>query len=93
MCVGVGLECVLASGTGLYYLSGRAGFGKSHVAGFLVDSFRSMGEQVAVTGTTATAAGKIGGVTLHRFLQLSKGFESGLDPSYPLWPALKKMGL
>ena len=82
---------VLGSEPGLYYLSGRAGFGKSHVARFLVDAFRSMGQRVAVTGTTATAAGNIGGVTLHRFLQLSKGFESGLNPSNPLWPALQEI--
>ena len=75
---------VLASSPSLYYLSGRAGFGRSHVARFLIHAFRSMGQRVAVTGTTATAAGNIGGVTLHRFLQLSKGFESGLDPSNPL---------
>lgn len=84
---------VLASPPGLYYLSGRAGFGKSHVARFLVDAFRSMGQRVAVTGTTATAAGNIGGVTLHRFLQLSKGFESRLDPSNHLWPALKEISV
>ena len=59
------------------------------MARFLVDAFRSMGQRVAVTGTTATAAGNIGGVTLHRFLQLSNGFESGLNPSNPLWPALQ----
>ena len=70
-------------------MSGRAGFGKSHVARFLVDAFRSMGQRVAATGTTATAAGNIGGVTLHRILQLSNGFESGLNPSNPLWPALQ----
>ena len=80
---------VLGSEPGLYYLSGRAGFGKLHVARFLVDAFRSMGQRVAVTGTTATAAGNIGGVTLHRFLQLSNGCKSGLNPSNPLWPALQ----
>lgn len=81
---------VLASPPGLYYLSGRAGFGKSHVARFLVDAFRTMGQRVAVTGTTATAAGNIGGVTLHSFLKINpKNFESDLGPSNPLWPALK----
>ena len=82
---------VLASPPALNYLSGRAGFGKSPVARFLVHAFRSMGQRVAVTGTTIIAAGNIGGVTLHRFLQLSKGFEPGLDPSNPLWPALKEI--
>lgn len=70
-------------------MSCRAGFGKSHVARFLVDVFRFMDQRVAVTGTTATAAGNIGGVTLHRFRQFSKGFESRLDQSKPLWPSLK----
>ena len=84
---------VLASSPALYYLSGRSGFGKSHVARFLAHAFRSMGQRVAVTGTTATAAGNIGGVTLHCFLQLSKGFGSGLDPSNPLWPALKEISV
>ena len=49
----------------------------------------SMGQRVAVTGTTATATENIGGVTLHRFLKLSKDFDSSLDPSDELWPALK----
>ena len=84
---------VLASSPVLYYLSGRAGSGKSHVARSLVHAFRSMGQGVSVTGTTATAAGNIGRVTLHRFLQLSKGFESGLDPSNPLGLALKEMSV
>ena len=52
-----------------------------------------MGQRVAVTGTTATAMGNIGRVTLHRFLQLSKGFESGIDPSNPLWPVLKEISV
>lgn len=50
-----------------------------------------MGQLVAVTGTTATAAGNIGGVTVHRFLKLSKGFESSLDPSHAMWPTLKSI--
>ena len=82
---------VLPNAPGLYYLSGRAGFGKSHVARFLVDAFRSIGLRVAVTGTTATAAGNIEGVTLHRLLKLSKGFDSSLDPSHELWSALKSI--
>lgn len=53
--------------------------------------FLSMGQLVAVTGTTATAAGNIGGVTVHRFLKLSKGFESSLDPSHAMWPTLKSI--
>ena len=57
---------VTLSPPALYYLSGRAGFGKSHLARFLVDGFRLMGQRVADTGTTATAAGNIKGVTLHR---------------------------
>ncbi|CAB1102611.1 unnamed protein product [Ectocarpus sp. CCAP 1310/34] len=69
---------VLSSEPNLYYLSGRAGFGKSHVARFLVDAFRSMGQCVAVTGTTATAAGNIGGVTLHRFCSCPKGSSPAL---------------
>lgn len=51
----------LASPPALYYLSGRAGFGKSHLARFLVGAFRSMEQIVAITGTTVTAAGTIGG--------------------------------
>ena len=53
---------VIVNAPGLYYLSGRTGFGKSHVARLLIDAFRSMRQRVAVTGTTATAAGNIGGV-------------------------------
>ena len=83
----------LGGAQGLYYLSGRAGFGKSHLARFLVHAFRSMGQLVAVTGTTATAASNIGGVTVHRFLKLSKGFESSLDPSHAMWPTLKSIGV
>ena len=56
----------LTSPLALYYLRGRAGFGKSHRARFLVDDFRLMGQRVAVTGKTATAAGNIKGVTFHR---------------------------
>ena len=84
---------VLGSAPDLYYLSGRAGFGKSHVARYLVHAFRSVGKLVAVTGTTATAASNIGGVTLHRFLKLSKGFESSLEPSHAMWPVLKTISV
>ena len=44
---------------------------------------------MAITGRTATASGNTGGVTLHRFLQLSNGFESGLKPCNPLWHELQ----
>ena len=84
---------VMGSAPDLYYLSGRAGIGKSHVARYLVHSFRSVGKLVAVTGTTATAANNIGGVTLHRFLKLSKGFESSLEPSHAMWPVLKTISV
>ena len=79
----------LANPPALYYLSGRAGFGKSHLPRSIVDAYCLMGQRVAVTGTTASATGNIGGVTIHKNLQLSRGFESRLDPSNPLWPALK----
>ena len=84
---------VLGSAPDPYYLSGRAGFGKSRVARYLVHAFRSVGKLVAVTGTTATAASNIGGVTLHRFLKLSKGFESSLEPSHAMWPVLKTISV
>lgn len=50
-----------------------------------------MGQRVAITGMTATAARIIGGVMRHHFLKMSKRFDYSLDLSHELWSALKSI--
>lgn len=81
---------VLVSSNATSYLSGRAGYGKSRVARFLVHAFRSMGQRVAVTGTITTAAGSIGGVRYTFFCSWPRDSSPGLTHPTRYGPRSKK---
>lgn len=72
----------LADGNRFVVLAGTGGTGKTTLAKNVANIFRSQGKSVALTAMTGSAAKRIGGMTLHKYL----GFNGHTYNSSQIYP-------
>lgn len=66
------IDSIINNDSNLFFLTGKAGTGKSTVTRELIFQARQNGLNVVVTAPTGIAALNVGGETLHRFLALNQ---------------------